>query len=650
MPSAEGGETGERHGEGRRGEQQGGQTGGGSAAFALCYIYIYGFFTLICQTGLNPPLIDKGKILAGIVYKTQKLRWGELPFIAGLNSLAQKWAEKLRCFARAPAELVYTPFDMHLADPRLAHEFYHGRFPLAGRVVQAGSVSPFLLAPPSPEWEAALQDFSWLNHMAAAETELADAHARALTRDWIETEGRRLRGPAWQPPVAARRLLAWLCHGDILFAKAAPAFQKQLLKSIGAHMRYLRAAYAGEKDDAERLGIACALAMAALAAPLSAAKNRRAKAAARAGRRLEAELKRQILPDGGHISRNPAVLLELLTRLIPLQYAYQHCGATPPPLLIVAIDRMLPALRFFRHRDGSLANFNGVGPMLAQRLDIVLDADETAAAPLSYAPHSGYQRLAGGGTVVIADTGHSFSRALTKTANAGCLSFEMSSGLQRFIINCGIDPYGPPEYRFFGRLTAAHSTAVIEDTSSCSFADSDNPQSCFAAVMPNVEVARIEEEDIEGFIAAHDGYRNNFNLMHERAITLSRNGNVLQGSDRFYAAGAKKPLFGKEPAAAGAQIAIRFHIHPDVRIICEGSEVNAQTGEERDIFRLCGADGETWLFAADVPAHLEDSIYFSGLSGPAKTQQLVLSFSADAREGAQWSLRRQQRREWGEAD
>jgi len=579
--------------------------------------------------------------VAGTVYKLQKLHLGEFAPLTALSCLAQKWAAKLRCFARAPADLLYTPYDMHLADPKLAHEFYHGRFPLGGRVVQAGSVSPFQLKPPSQEWEDALQDFSWLNHMAAAETELADAHARALTGDWIDGDGARQRGSAWAPAVAARRLSAWLCHADILCAKASPVFRRRFLKSIGRHIRYLRAVYAGEANDAERLGIAISLAMAELAAPISAGKSRRKAQLARAGRRLEGELRRQILPDGGHISRNPAVLLELLTRLIPLQYAYQQCGETPPPLLIMAIDRMLPALRFFRHRDGCLANFNGVGPLLAQRLDIVLDADETAGVPFANAPHSGYQRLSGGGTVVLADTGHSLAANLTAAANAGCLSFELSSGLQRFIVNCGIDPYGPEEFRFFGRLTAAHSTATIEDTSSCLFADSDNPRSRFTDIMPNVEVARIEEEDIEGFVAAHDGYRNNFNLMHERALTLSSNGNVLQGTDRFYPAGAKKPLFGKEPTSDGAQIAIRFHIHPDVRVSHEGTE-QMDNGEERDIIALRGEGGETWLFSADAPVRLEDSIYFSGLSGPQKTQQLVLNFVIDQRNMARWSLRRRQ--------
>ena len=39
-------------------------------------------------------------------------------------------------------------------------------------------------------------------------------------------------------------------------------------------------------------------------------------------RRLVDELERQILPDGGHISRNPGALIELLLDLLPLRQAF----------------------------------------------------------------------------------------------------------------------------------------------------------------------------------------------------------------------------------------------------------------------------------------------------------------------------------------
>ena len=69
-----------------------------------------------------------------------------------------------------------------------------------------------------------------------------------------------------------------------------------------------------------------------------------------------------MLPDGGHASRNPGALIELLLDLLPLRQAFAARNVPPPAALNNAIDRMMPMLRFFRHGDGNFALFNGMGP------------------------------------------------------------------------------------------------------------------------------------------------------------------------------------------------------------------------------------------------------------------------------------------------
>ena len=46
---------------------------------------------------------------------------------------------------------------------------------------------------------------------------------------------------------------------------------------------------------------------------------------------LVAELERQVLPDGGHISRNPWVLVELLLDLLPLRRCFAARGQAARP-------------------------------------------------------------------------------------------------------------------------------------------------------------------------------------------------------------------------------------------------------------------------------------------------------------------------------
>ncbi|WP_204277091.1 hypothetical protein, partial [Escherichia coli] len=48
-----------------------------------------------------------------------------------------------------PERVLIAPQDLRPADPQLAEEFYHGRFALAGRVVETGGRSPFIVEPPN---------------------------------------------------------------------------------------------------------------------------------------------------------------------------------------------------------------------------------------------------------------------------------------------------------------------------------------------------------------------------------------------------------------------------------------------------------------------------------------------------------------------
>ena len=61
---------------------------------------------------------------------------------------------------------------------------------------------------------------------------------------------------------------------------------------------------------------------------------------------------------------------------------------------------------------------------------------------------------------------------MSQEAHAGCLSFELSHGLQRIVVNCGLPAANRETWRQVARATAAHSTVVFNDTSSCRFLES----------------------------------------------------------------------------------------------------------------------------------------------------------------------------------
>jgi uncharacterized heparinase superfamily protein len=523
-----------------------------------------------------------------------------------------------------PERVLIAPPDLRIADPQIAEEIYSGRFPLAGQLVEADGESPFLLTRVNPEWAEALHSFRWLRHLREAGTDLASANARALVNDWIATSGRRIGGIAWEPGVTAKRIISWLQHSSIVLQGSELPFYRAYMRSLSAQIRYLRTMCPEMREDEDRLRARIAIAFAALSLPVSTSSLRSAS------NNLGRELDRQILPDGGHISRNPEAVLELLADLLPLRHTYANQATEPPRALMGAIDRMVPALRFFRHEDGNLARFNGVGATIPDRIVTVLRHDETAGQPVLHAPHSGYSRMSMGFTTVIADTGPPPPFAVSQKAHAGCLSFEMSSGRHCYIINSGVDLNGPPELRLLARSTAAHSTATINDTSSCRFSVRGWLQRQIGSPIVGgphkVRCERIDGNGMQGFVASHDGYAGRFGLVHERRLSLEEQGSIISGSDRFYRPGELPPLENRSD-----RIAVRFHLHPEVNIILDGD----------GHLMLMTDRGDSWVFTCEeVEPQVEDSIYFAGLLGPWKTRQIVLNFEAQELSSVRWRLTR----------
>ena len=528
-----------------------------------------------------------------------------------------------RYSGRTPERVLIAPPDLRLADPQIAQEIYYGRFPLSGHLVETGGQSPFQVEVAERGWLKSLHGFRWLRHMRAAGSELAAANARALVSDWIALHGNHIAGVAWEPGTTAKRIISWLQHSSVVLQGAEFPFYRAYLKSLAVQIRYLRSVAREMPDGKDRLRARVALAFSALSLPASASALRAAT------RNLAEELDHQILPDGGHISRNPLAVLEILADLLPLRQTYANQAEHPPAALMGAIDRMLPALRFFRHQDGALARFNGMGATIHDRIAAVLRHDDTVGQPLLHAPHSGYERLSIGNVTVIADTGLPPPVDVSDQAHAGCLSFELSSGRQHFVVNAGVDTYGGAEFRPLARATAAHSTATVNDTSSARFTHSLRVGDLIGAPLTggprHVPCRRLEEPGSQGFVASHDGYANRFGIVHERELVLSAGGNLLSGRDRFLGTDG-----GRIGDAGRDLVAVRFHLHPDVSLF----------RDEQGHLVLAAEGADAWTFSSDIEPQVEESIYFAGLTGPRRTCQIVLAFKASQIGEVHWQMAR----------
>ncbi len=195
--------------------------------------------------------------------------------------------------------------------------------------------------------------FGWLRHLRAADTALTRANARSLLDDWISNPTHK-RPLGRRADVLARRVISLLSQAPLVLGDTDSKFYRRYLRGLTREIRHLRYTMLDIPDGVPRLQVLIALCYASLCLANQARHIRAAT------RKLSDELQRQILPDGGHISRNPGALIELLIDLLPLRQTFAARNIAPPPALLNAIDRMMPMLRFFRHGDGSFALFNGM--------------------------------------------------------------------------------------------------------------------------------------------------------------------------------------------------------------------------------------------------------------------------------------------------
>ena len=195
----------------------------------------------------------------------------------------------------------------------------------------------------------------------------------------------------------------------------------------------------------------------------------------------------------------------------------------------------------------------------------MLAYDDARGTPVANAPHSGYQRVQVGDALLIVDAGP--PPPLRAELRGACrLPFvrAVRRSNHRIVVNCGLPATSRETWRHVARASAAHSTVIFNDTSSCRFLTAESLRSLLGAPIlagpADVQVSRQERDDGMTLRLSHDGYASRFGVVHQRMLRLSPDGRRLDGEDVF------APAHGESlPARRGDDFAVRFHLHPLVK-------------------------------------------------------------------------------------
>lgn len=491
-------------------------------------------------------------------------------------------------------------------DSDFVRKFYHGEFTLAGHTIHNKSASPFLVGKSPLSWQKELHKFAWLQHMFTAKNSLSLAMSRNLINDWtaLKIPPSINNNPIWDLEVTAFRLINWLIYSSWLVKNASNEFKLSFAKLIKQHVNYLYKHSLSQQNPNLLATMFIGIKIASRTFHYSEHFDKYIDSV------LQQQLKTIILPDGGHISRDPFWLYQLLSWLLPLRQSYIIAHSNPPYYLINTIERLLPALRFFKHRDGRLANFNGIAGASISHIERLLTLDDTHAQLFTQLPQTGYHRLNNNETILIIDTGPYVNKPNSDSGYIkNYLAFEFSAGRQQFIISHG-KPHGKAKEENLADLKNSNSNISKSMVQICSQNDARDNKKWWQKHHKSTKnnklfIKSFTQADCNGIRTMHDLFLKDYGCLHIREITLSADGDKVTGYDSFI--GASKQ------SAIDKTAILRFPLHPNIDIHYRNHG-----------FLLVGANQNCWAFeCTSLTAELEEFTYYDDYQ-ETKSKQIIL--------------------------
>ena len=279
---------------------------------------------------------------------------------------------------------------------------------------------------------------------------------------------------------------------------------------------------------------------------------------------LAKEVPEQVLIDGGHFERSPmyhAIVLEDLLDLINISQVYDGVVlAEIQAKWRYKTSKMLFALSKQSHPDGEIAFFNDAATGIAAKPDEIqnyarrlgIKPDERNDTPVGRLPETGYYSVSRNDWHLIIDAAQIGPDYLPGHAHADTLSFELSKGRQRVLVNSGTSCYGVSQERLRQRKTPAHNTLSVDGQDSSEVWSRFRVARRAKIVTRNIEI--LHDKDV--ILAAHDGFKRlKSGGVHQRTWSLSDDGLVI--SDNIGGSGTHL-------------VRVFFHLHPSIHVKQEG--------------------------------------------------------------------------------
>lgn len=510
---------------------------------------------------------------------------------------------------RYPLKLLVVPNDPLAGDVQRGTLIASGSFAMNGESVATDTLT-FTETGLSARHSDYLQRFAWLRDLAAAGTRAEVAPiAENLTRKWIASHGEKVSDVAWRPDLWGWRILFWAAHAPLILSSSDLVYRSAVLNGLARGARHL-----DRTADRAPVGLPRIAAWAGVIAAgllISGANPRRSFGETGMGKALATSFS----SDGGIICRTPHNQIEAIILLSMLREVYIARRIDCPATIETALNRAVAALLGITLGDGGLSSWQGSAPVDAAIVNAVVTGSGVRTRPLRQPRDWGYQRIAAGQTIIVADMA---PPPVVRVSGGGCastLAFELSDGAHRLVVNCGgAHAGGVAVHHALSeglRTTAAHSTVTLADSNSTAILANGT----LGRGVTEVELDRQENDSGSQIEASHDGYAKRLGLIHKRTLALSGDGRELRGDDVLL------PAIGSRKAQT-SHFSARFHLAP-------GVEATPTADGMAALLRI--DQGALWQFRArGGKLSIDDSIWIDGEGRLHSTQQLVVSGEAPA--------------------
>ena len=452
-----------------------------------------------------------------------------------------------------------------------------------------------------------LNSFFWLFSL---DLKSSKKHTQNIILQWIDINN-KYNSKNWEVDIVAKRIIAWTSNSRLTYENGDTNYKNQFDNVIKKQINHLINEIEGsELVDDKMIGCAAII----LGGLSYQNKNQYLKIGLNLLRKL---VKFSLDNDGFPRSRSIKQLCFYLKYFILIREWLKESQSEIPDFINENIYYLGQAYAFCWQNNKVNLLFNGNNEANNIDFDHYLKKLGYSFKNLSN-ELGGYVALNSKKTSLIMDVGSSPDKKFSSNYQAGALSFEIISNKKKLICNSGYFQNYNHKLNKLSKLSAIHSTLILDDRSSCKF--DKNKSSKISQELKILKKNIVYEKNYWKINASHDGYLKQYGVTHEREIEFYPEKIRFIGHDKIIYKNDGKNL----------KFEIRFHLEPNIKLM--------KTQDNKSI--LIDLDGEGWKFSStNNNMNINNGLYFGKKDFFVDNQNIVISgMTNDKNQTIQWEI------------